>query len=276
MGITFSCCYGMSSPTSGFASGDRFTVHRERTSTMGFAAEDGSVFWFVVESCPNASNKPIPLSQSPQFTTADADAMCQSIADVRVMPNATFGDVFANRTDYFRVPLEEGVASNWHTHRTVIVGDAAHKINPATGMGANQGWESSAVLINELMNARKQCGRGKVTRDALHAAWVRYSENRKEAAGLWVKKTHVFTQALLCVPGQPMAMAERMRELTEEDLLNLAVQAWADAPALQDVELTERGKFFAAAMAAAKAEKQQVANEAKRLQKKETMVLGKL
>lgn len=192
------------------------------------------------------------------------------------MPNATFGDLFANRAAYFRIPLEEGMAADWHTHRVVLVGDAAHKINPASGMGANLGWESSAVLINELMNARRQCGGDKVTRDALHAAWVRYSENRRRFAGAWVTKTHLITQSLLCFPGKPLAMAEKMRELTDQDLLGASILMWIDAPALEDIELTERGKFFAAAMDVARAKKQQMEEQAKRKKEREGIVLGKL
>lgn len=124
MSTHFACVYGISSAVAGMDEGDSFFVFRKKENVIGFTGKDGAVFWFVHEDLGQA----YPLSQRPRYTAADAEALCQSVAHLRVSSSLTFGDIYANRKVAVKVPLEEGVAQTWHSHRAVIVGDAAHKV----------------------------------------------------------------------------------------------------------------------------------------------------
>lgn len=108
----------------GVLEGDCFSVYREEAAILGFTGKNGIVFWFVFEDL----GRTFRLSESPRYTTADADAVCQSVAHLRVSSTVLFGDIYANRTICMKTALEEGIAKAWHTNRTVIVGDAAHKV----------------------------------------------------------------------------------------------------------------------------------------------------
>lgn len=256
--------------------GDRFTVMREESGTIGFTGEDGTIFWFIFEHCTDPTGKPKRFSERPRFSKADADAQIPPMADVRIMPNAKFGDIAANRTVYFRIPLEEGIAPSWHTHRTVIVGDAAHKMSPASGMGANVAIESCAVLMNHLMSVRRQCGKGSLSRDVLNTAWSQYSETRKKIGRLWMNRSHIITQSLLCVPGKPLAVGEKIRQMTDDELLGLVTDDLSTAPMLEGVELTERGEVFFGTISAQRVKKQSLKHAAGMRDQAGGKLIGKL
>jgi 2-polyprenyl-6-methoxyphenol hydroxylase-like FAD-dependent oxidoreductase len=49
--------------------------------------------------------------------------------------------------------LEQGIQKKWHNGRTVLVGDAAHKMTPNLAYGFNTAFESAACLTNHLLSA---------------------------------------------------------------------------------------------------------------------------
>ncbi|KAK6851815.1 hypothetical protein PG995_011940 [Apiospora arundinis] len=62
----------------------------------------------------------------------------------------TFADVWTNRQWSMLSNIEEGVVKKWHQGRSVLVGDAAHKMTPNTGFGMNSGLQGVAHLVNRL------------------------------------------------------------------------------------------------------------------------------
>jgi FAD dependent monooxygenase len=124
MYTNFACVYGISSPMDGILQGDTYFVYRKDAAIIIFTGKDGVLFWFVLEDLGRA----YPYADTPCYTSADVDVLCQSVASVRLSPTVRFKDVYANRSIAIKVPLEEGMARTWHTDRMVIVGDAAHKV----------------------------------------------------------------------------------------------------------------------------------------------------
>ncbi|KAK7914000.1 6-hydroxynicotinate 3-monooxygenase [Apiospora marii] len=85
--------------------------------------------------------------------TIDAsDAAVAPWLDTRVAAatGLTFRDLWQTRAAAGGANLDEGVVRMWHWGRTVLVGDAAHKVLPNQGMGANGGFEGAASLVNQL------------------------------------------------------------------------------------------------------------------------------
>ncbi|RYP27844.1 hypothetical protein DL767_007492 [Monosporascus sp. MG133] len=259
IGIGFSTVYGMSAPTEGITPGERFAVYREQETVIGFTGKDGVVFWFVFENL----NKVVPLSHAPRYTEAEAEALCQAVAHVRVTPLLKFGDLFKNRIVAVKIAVEEGVAKGWHTDRAVIVGDAACKMTPAGGQGANQAIESCAVLVNKLMEARKASVPGKrLPREAIKSALASYAQTRAQSATTALERSQMICKALFCMPGAATAMGKNTVELSDEDWLLRAFMALSTAPVLEDVELTARGHLYNRAVKAAQAEVERRRNAA--------------
>ncbi|EXV00673.1 FAD binding domain protein [Metarhizium robertsii] len=246
MSSPFTCTYGMSSATPGILPGDHFGTHRPNGGVLAFAGKGGTIFWFLFEN--QAANTQLP----PRYSASDADKACQLLADIRVMPEATFGDVDKNAIFKFKIPLQEGVAPIWHTHRSVLVGDAACKISPASGMGACQAIEMCAVLMNELVRARRGAlsrREGRISRQLMRSALEKYHEIRRPFAVSMMAKAHLITQICLCTPGMPTAFGEQIRQLSEESFFSLAVENWKDSPTVEDLELTPRARLCSEAIA---------------------------
>jgi FAD dependent monooxygenase len=241
----------MSAPTEGIAAGERFAVYREKETVNGFTGKDGIVFWFVFEIL----DKAVPLSQAPRYTAAEAEALCQAVAQVRVTPRLLFGDLFKNRVVAVKIPTEEGVARRWHTDRAVLVGDAACKMTPAGGQGANQAMECCAVLVNKLMEARKACSPGeRLSREAIASAIASYARTRAQAAAVQLERSQMVLNALFCIPGPVAVSVKDMLKLSDEEWLLRAFTALSTAPVLEDMELTARGKLYNRAAKEAQAE----------------------
>ncbi|KAK7961757.1 uncharacterized protein PG986_002582 [Apiospora aurea] len=86
------------------------------------------------------------------FST-DIDEADEAIApwlDTRVAQDVTFRDLWQTKAAAGGANLDEGVVRMWNWGRMVLVGDAAHKVLPNQGMGANGGMESAASLVNQL------------------------------------------------------------------------------------------------------------------------------
>lgn len=241
----------MSSPTLGILPGERFAVYREHETVIGFTGLDGIIFWFVFENLDQS----IPLSQSPRYTPAEVEPLCQRVAHVRITPDLTFGDLYHNRVVAVKIPVEEGVPLNWHTDRAVIVGDAACKMTPAGGQGANQAIESCAVLVNKIMEARRRAisPGGKMSREEVRSALASYAQARAPASAVALERSQMVFKALFCVPGRPSEMVKNMLKASDEEWLVRAFSALSSAPVLDDVELTARGQLYKETVLAAQA-----------------------
>lgn len=88
-----------------------------------------------------------------------------------------------------KVNLEDKFFKTWNYKNIVIVGDAAHKMLPWIGQGANQAIEDVIVLINCLLD--NNFGN-------LNDSFIKYGLIRKPRALKSVKKSQIATKTLLC------------------------------------------------------------------------------
>ena len=229
----------MSTPTKGIEPGERFAVYREKENLIGFTGKD-VVFWFVFAQL----DQRYKLPDIPRFGEADSKALCEPLADIKVTPSLRFGDLYANRTASIMVPVEEGMASHWNTSRTAILGDAACKMTPAGGQGANQAIESCAVLVNELRKAQEKSNGDHLSRDELRNVLERYSQQRLETAKVQLQRSQMVLQALFCFPGPPSGFRKALASMSDEDWLQRAFSGLAGAPVLDGFDLSERGHLY--------------------------------
>jgi hypothetical protein len=131
MSTRFAGVYGISTATDGIAEGECFTAYSKGSNIFGLTGKNNTIYWLVTEEL----GQNYPLSNTPRYTAADADVLCKSVAHLHISPKLKFGDVYPNTTFALKVALEEGIAKVWHTDRTVIVGDAAHKVKSHSSFG---------------------------------------------------------------------------------------------------------------------------------------------
>ncbi|KAL8386850.1 hypothetical protein RB595_010343 [Gaeumannomyces hyphopodioides] len=112
---------------------------------------DGTAFFFNYWELPK-DQQLYELDKLPRFTQKDMDeagALCGPL--IIGDDGMTMAEMVAEMKGSSGVtPLPFYIMRRWYHGRLVIVGDAAHKFNPLTGMGGNSCLDSCAALVSEL------------------------------------------------------------------------------------------------------------------------------
>ncbi|KAF8958830.1 hypothetical protein BGZ46_001881, partial [Entomortierella lignicola] len=91
-------------------------------------------------------------SQNSEWGPEANDATLSKYRDLPCPLGGTMGDLFdATPKDLIsKVFLEEKLFKTWHHGRTVLLGDACHKLHPAGGQGGRNALDDAIVLANCL------------------------------------------------------------------------------------------------------------------------------
>ncbi|KAG0320203.1 hypothetical protein BGZ97_000493 [Linnemannia gamsii] len=88
-----------------------------------------------------------------EWGSETSDAMIQAVRDFRIpFGSHTLGDLIdaTPRETISRVFLEDKLFETWNQGRTVLIGDACHKLLPSAGVGAVTSMQDAVVLANCL------------------------------------------------------------------------------------------------------------------------------
>lgn len=105
------------------------------------------------------------------------------------------------------VDFHEGIAEKWYHERVVLVGNAAHSMTPALGLGVNTGWQGVAELTNGLRRLRflsndGGSGQGADT-DTIKRVFKAYQNSREDMARRGMLISSFYTGAI-ARQGSPM------------------------------------------------------------------------
>ncbi|KAF9905574.1 hypothetical protein EC991_001535 [Linnemannia zychae] len=119
-----------------------------------FTTKSRSVCWAVVLYLDSESSKDSSASSNSEWGPGAAAAMCEEVKDFAVVSGGekklTIGDLieWTPKELIAKVMLEEKVFETWSSGRTVLIGDACHKFNPAGGAGAVNAMHDALTLAN--------------------------------------------------------------------------------------------------------------------------------
>ncbi|KAF9905005.1 hypothetical protein EC991_002068 [Linnemannia zychae] len=117
-----------------------------------FTTKKNTVAWAVGEMLNE--NKSKEGEKNEEWGPGAAEAMCQISRDFPIISGGdqplTMGDLieWTDMNYVSKVMLEEKVFETWYDGRIVILGDAAHKINPAGGAGATNAVHDAITIAN--------------------------------------------------------------------------------------------------------------------------------
>lgn len=97
-----------------------------------------------------------PTRERIRHSAEDKEAIIKQWGHLPLTPDGkiTLKEAYETRMEAGLVSLEEGVVDHWSLDgKIVLVGDAAHKFTPSTGMGCNMGMVDVVVLANEVRKA---------------------------------------------------------------------------------------------------------------------------
>lgn len=133
------------------------------------------------------------------------DASDEAIApwlDTRVAEGLTFGDLWRTRTAAGGANLDEGMVRMWHWGRMVLVGDAAHKVLPNRGMGANGGFEGAASLVDQLSTLLRHEPQPNTA--GLRMAFAAYQAERQGVMGAYQRMARDELDGWIRTGGSPL------------------------------------------------------------------------
>ncbi|EJT71028.1 hypothetical protein GGTG_12049 [Gaeumannomyces tritici R3-111a-1] len=112
---------------------------------------DGTAFFFNYWELPK-DRQLYELDKLPRFTEKDKAEQTALGGHLIISDGgATMGEMVAEAKSSSGVTsIPVYLMRRWHHGRLVILGDAAHKFNPLTGMGGNGCLDSCAALVSEL------------------------------------------------------------------------------------------------------------------------------
>ncbi|KAF9131763.1 hypothetical protein BGW39_001365 [Mortierella sp. 14UC] len=118
-----------------------------------FPVNDNKMCWSSTLYLDKESSKLHTSFRTTDWGEGGADSMCKEVRDFPIPGGdgtLTLGDLIDKtpKEQMAKVMLEEKVFDTWFHCRTVLVGDACHKLHPAGGQGANMAFLDAVALAN--------------------------------------------------------------------------------------------------------------------------------
>lgn len=125
--------------------------HGPERSIMFMTDNNGRSWFFLYEQLDG------PRDESQRYTEQDQEEMAARFAQIRLLPDLPFGDIWPTRTACGMADQLEGVLPQAHWRlpvaqggRVVLAGDAVHRMTPNFGWGFNSGVNDVCALVSLL------------------------------------------------------------------------------------------------------------------------------
>ncbi|KAF9639538.1 hypothetical protein BFW01_g11344 [Lasiodiplodia theobromae] len=143
----YGCIFGISTGITGLPKGLLQFTAGQRTSILTASGPEDDTYWALFYDLGETYHG----AGSPRLGKVDEHDVIAKHQNDAVTEEMTLADLYSSKTVSVCTPLHEYVVQAWHSQRSIIIGDAAHKFNPITGQGGNSAIESAAALTNEIV-----------------------------------------------------------------------------------------------------------------------------
>ncbi|KAI1314762.1 hypothetical protein EDD11_001731 [Mortierella claussenii] len=130
-------------------------IGKEKPYMWATASMNNNIYcWTVIQFLDEETSKENDSFRNSEWGPEAAETMAKEVRDFPipcgVKNDQTLGDLIDQTPYVSKVMLEEKVFDTWYSGRTVLLGDACHKIHPASGLGAVNAFHDAAALANWL------------------------------------------------------------------------------------------------------------------------------
>lgn len=184
----YKCSFGIAKDVPNWNYEHMYMVQSDAASQLIISGPEGRLYWFFFSRLPETKyGKSIP-----KYTKEDEAQFVKENAHRPITETITFGQVFEKRISSTLTPLHETVFEKWNFRRIFILGDAAHKPNPIGGQGGNNAIESTASLVNVLLEKRDSRGGSldNLSDKEIEEVFSQVLDTRHDRAKKFVKEAH--------------------------------------------------------------------------------------
>ncbi|KAF8925185.1 hypothetical protein BGZ58_001060 [Dissophora ornata] len=121
-----------------------------------FTVPENRICWNVVVQLSSLAQSQEHKFRNSEWGPESNEEMIKEVEHFKTPFGHTMGELIAStpRDGISRVYLEDKLFETWHHGRTVLIGDAAHKLLPSAGQGAVTSMQDAVVLANCLYDLR--------------------------------------------------------------------------------------------------------------------------
>lgn len=195
--------------------------------TKLFFQQQGQQLWAI--SYKDKYNQPPKRFKA---TEEDMRSVAERFADVALNEKVKFKELWEKRTRAGLLTIEEGVLSQWHAGRIVLVGDSAHKMTADLGIGANIAIEDAVVLCNILHRELNGDRNRRPTAKDINEMFAEYQKKRWNRAKSFTDLSGKVTRANSYDTLIGRLFATHLSPLMYESNVTRLATEWAKAPKL--------------------------------------------
>ncbi|KAF9376505.1 hypothetical protein CPC16_000159 [Podila verticillata] len=167
-----------------------------RCTWFTFTTAQNTVCWMVIQFLDKSTHKQNDSFRCSEWGPEAAAALAKEVHSFKV-PGGKDGKVrtlgeYVDKTPpnlMSKVMLEEIVFDTWYSGRTVLIGDACHKMNPSGGQGAITAIHDAVTLANWLSTFRL------TEVEDVEKAFKEYRDERYPVAKAAFESSQMFTKA---------------------------------------------------------------------------------
>ncbi|ORZ28843.1 hypothetical protein BCR41DRAFT_366555 [Lobosporangium transversale] len=167
-----------------------------------WTVKDNVYCWVVTHYLDGVSSLDHSTFQNAEWGPGAAESMCKHVRDFAIpggLNNSlTIGDLIDRSPLISKVLLEEKVFDTWYSGRTVLLGDAAHKVHPASGSGAWNAMHDAIVLANWLNVLSSSASVSEI-----EAVFEEYKKERYPVVKISFDNGRIFSQVIAQVLNSP-------------------------------------------------------------------------
>ncbi|KAF9157249.1 hypothetical protein BGX20_004047 [Mortierella sp. AD010] len=117
-----------------------------------FSTAEKTICWMILQFLDQETSKANGNFRSSEWGPEAADTMCNEVRDYPAVRGMKMGDLIdaTPKEVICKVMLEEKLFETWTYGRTVLIGDACHKMSPSGGLGAQTAMGDAVVLANYI------------------------------------------------------------------------------------------------------------------------------
>ncbi|KAF9931911.1 hypothetical protein FBU30_009332 [Linnemannia zychae] len=159
-----------------------------------FSLPNNRIGWgFGTQILTEELQKENDTTRSSEWGPESTQGLCAQIQDYEVPIGGTMGDLIHQtpRDSISRMMLEEKLFETWYHQRTVLIGDACHRISPYSGQGPVNAMEDAVILANALYEIRT------VNPENITKAFQEYYDERYPHAVEQLKFSRLFTMLMV-------------------------------------------------------------------------------